>query len=413
MAYYLKGIGDAPTRVNEILPSLDAKINKFLGGHVSGVIKGMFGEFACTTIDRGVRISGGLMQAYGFFGCADTETQINFVMPATTNYLRLYAKINLSVVPNTFSVKATPMSNSDAYTFRQDNLTGNPNGVFQLPLWKCRLTSSTITLTDMRAFIAKPLDAVNAENYTAGGGIASKITEMETAIGTKAPIISPTFKGTVTITDKPTTVTRVLTLTGNGTSLAATNGTLEAGWYRLYLGGAGGGKGGNNNNGSGGSGGTGGVCQADFLVPYSTNYYACAGGAGQNAPNVGGSGSGGGGGGGSSLFAVPALGILLVATGGAGGGGLGWSGGRGSTGGAGGNGGGFGGGSNGGNPTGEATGTGGAGGAGYPCLFSTAIVAKGGGVGSGGETGYNNMNSNRGGGYGQNANGQVLLSKLT
>jgi hypothetical protein len=38
----MKGIGDAPTKVNEILPLLDAKINHFLTGHTAGIIKNEF-----------------------------------------------------------------------------------------------------------------------------------------------------------------------------------------------------------------------------------------------------------------------------------------------------------------------------------------------------------------------------------
>jgi hypothetical protein len=122
MAYYLKGIGDAAAKVNEIPPSLDARINKFFAGHTAGVIKSEFNEFGASAIDRGVIIRGGLMQAQGYFGCSDTETQINFVMPQSTNYVQIYAEIDLSVVPNRFEIKASPMSNTSAYTFRQDNL---------------------------------------------------------------------------------------------------------------------------------------------------------------------------------------------------------------------------------------------------------------------------------------------------
>ena len=46
MANYLKGIGDAATRANEILPSLDARINKFFMGHTAGIIRGEYEEFA-------------------------------------------------------------------------------------------------------------------------------------------------------------------------------------------------------------------------------------------------------------------------------------------------------------------------------------------------------------------------------
>ena len=164
MANYLKGIGDAATRVNEILPSFDARIANFLCGHTMGIVRGEFYEFNATRIDRGVVISGGLLQAHGYFGCADTDTQINFIMPSGTQYLHIYAEIDLSVVPNRFEIKATAQSNSTAWTPRQDNLRSATNGRYEFPLWQITLTSTNITLLDRRAYIAKPLAAVNAEH---------------------------------------------------------------------------------------------------------------------------------------------------------------------------------------------------------------------------------------------------------
>jgi hypothetical protein len=172
MANYLKGIGNPATRVNEILPSFDAKILNFLTGHMSGIIRGEFYEFDAYSVDRGVAVKGGLMQAHGYFGCCDTETQINFVMPSTTQYVNLYAEIDLSVVPNRFEIKATPLSNSTAWTPRQDNLRSTTNGRFQFPLWQVRLTATTITLTDKRIYIQKPLNAVNAEHADSGTTLA-------------------------------------------------------------------------------------------------------------------------------------------------------------------------------------------------------------------------------------------------
>jgi hypothetical protein len=163
MAYYLKGIGDAATRTNEILPSLDARINNFLCGHTAGVIRSEFNEFSATAIDRGVVIRGGLMQAHGYFGCSDIDTQINFVMPSGTRYVHIYAEIDLSVVPNKFSIASTAISNSSSWSYRQDNLRTNTAGKYQLHLWQVTLTASSIALSDRRTFIAKPLNAVNAE----------------------------------------------------------------------------------------------------------------------------------------------------------------------------------------------------------------------------------------------------------
>ena len=163
MANYLKGIGDASQRINEILPSLDARIYNFLIGHTAGIIKGEFYEFAADAIARGVVIKSGMMQAHGYFGCADTDTQINFVMPSTTQYCHIYAEIDLSVVPNRFEIKATALSNSTTFSARQDDLRSIPNGRYQFHLWQVTLTASTIILSDRRNYIDKPLNAVNAE----------------------------------------------------------------------------------------------------------------------------------------------------------------------------------------------------------------------------------------------------------
>jgi hypothetical protein len=181
MAFYLKGIGDAGTRENEILPSFDARINKFLLGHAAGLIKGEFGEFACAAIDRGVIVRNGMAQAYGYFGMSDTEIQINFVMPSVQSYVHVYAEVDLAVVPNKFQIKTTEMSNASAHTFQQDNLTQTQNGRYQFPLWLVTLTATSIALTDRRTFISKPLQAVNAEI-----SVTAAQTDRSTKIATTA-----------------------------------------------------------------------------------------------------------------------------------------------------------------------------------------------------------------------------------
>jgi hypothetical protein len=169
MATYLKGIGDALSRTNEILPSLDAKINKFLTGHTAGVIQGEYNSFSAELIDRGVVVRSGILQAYGYFGCSDTDTQFNFILPTGTNYIHIYGEIDLSVVPNKFEIKQTIMSNSPSYTFVQDDLSVNLYGKYQIPLWQITLTSTGLALTDNRPFILKPLNSVNAEYATIAG----------------------------------------------------------------------------------------------------------------------------------------------------------------------------------------------------------------------------------------------------
>ena len=184
MATYLKGIGDPISRTNEILPSLDAKINKFLTGHTAGVIQGEYNSFSAELIDRGVIIKSGLLQAYGYFGCSDTETQFNFILPTGTNYIHIYGEIDLSVVPNKFEIKQTTMSNSEEYSFNQDDLSINLYGIYQIPLWQITLTSDGLSLTDKREFIGKPLRCINAEYSDIAGTANSLSAALNTQIDT-------------------------------------------------------------------------------------------------------------------------------------------------------------------------------------------------------------------------------------
>jgi hypothetical protein len=191
MAFYLKGIGDTVTRTNEILPALDARINKFLVGHTAGVIKNEFYEFTAQTIDRGIVIKSGMMVAYGYFAMTDTDVQFNFMTPSNTMYVQVYAEVNLSVVPNRFEIKTTTMSANTIFNPQQDNLRQIPNGKYQMPLWQVTLTNNSVILTDKRSFITKPSDAVTAENYTENGNIASQFA-------LKAPLASPALTGAPT-----------------------------------------------------------------------------------------------------------------------------------------------------------------------------------------------------------------------
>jgi hypothetical protein len=414
MANYLKGIGDAATRVNEILPSFDARINRFLIGYPAGIIQGEYNEFHATPIDRSVIVKSGMLQACGYFGCSDTDTQINFVMPSTTQYIHLYAEIDLSVVPNRFEIKATPMTNNAAWTPRHDDLIGIPNGRYQFHLWQVTLTASTIILTDRRTFINKPLNAVNADNYSAGGGIAVKFGQVDVALSARAPIHSPIFTGTPTIniSTRPTTQTEVINRTGNGQTAVFHVGEIEAGWYRVVLAGAGGGNGGRNNNGDGGRGGTGGHLDIAVWIPFRVSYIIAAGGAGATAAaqtnNVG----AGGGGGAASIFLVPQLGIALTAMGGAGGGGRPWAS---YNPGRGGDGGGYSSGRVGFNSDGGNGGAriGAAAGAGYPARLASDNLAQGGGSIGNGENGGNSINANTGGGSAAGTNGTARLFRLS
>ena len=230
MASYLKGIGDIATRTNEILPSMDARIYNFLAGHTSGVIENELNRFQAQAIDRGVRVRSGMMQAHGYFGLTDTDTQFNFVMPQALRFVHVYAEINLSVTPHRFELRTTAQSNSAAHTFRQDNLRTNTSGIFRLHLWQVTLNANnTITLTDRRAFTDRPLRAVQASDFLPGGTIEALLAPRHSPPLTGVPT-APTAAQAVNNTQLATTayVRQAITDVRNITSATiAHNTTLQ------------------------------------------------------------------------------------------------------------------------------------------------------------------------------------------
>lgn len=166
MATCLKGIGDTALRQNEILPSFDARINRFILGQNVGVIKNELAEFSIELLDRGVIIGTGMAVAFGFFGLSDTATQFNFIMPVTTNYVHIYAEIDLTLIPNRFSIKASEMSGNQNFSYQKDDLL-SANGKYQIPLYMLTLTKSSITINDNRTYIY----GTTAQNHTTIGGI--------------------------------------------------------------------------------------------------------------------------------------------------------------------------------------------------------------------------------------------------
>ena len=184
MAYYLKGIGDRASGRNEILPQFDARIMYFLIGNQNGIVNGELNSFAFQSVDRGVRIRSGFMQAWGYFAMLDTDVQFNFVMPsAAAQFVQIFAEIDLSRVPQVFEIRTTAPSNSNSFSAVQNNLRTNPHGRFQLWLYTAQLnTNGTITFTDRRTYINKISDAITAENFTTAGGIATRFTGVDTAI---------------------------------------------------------------------------------------------------------------------------------------------------------------------------------------------------------------------------------------
>jgi hypothetical protein len=417
----IKGIGSAAGRVNEITPEFDARLLRWLAGYDKAILKSHLEEFAVTRTGNTVSVGSGLFFVYGYACYNSSIVTLTQQYGTGTSYAYVYLNIALSESTARFEIKLTVPSSTDTVSWTQNNLYTNPFGRYQQPIAKLTITFSAITVTNLRDELLKPYPqyAKQADDYTASGAIATKFGGIDTSISTlnstKAPIENPAFTGGYTINPNtiPTTESIVINLTGNGQTLVLQTGNIDAGWYRIYLGGAGGGNGGYNNNGAGGDGGTGGVLDTKIHIPYRALYYTAAGGAGTAADNQSGSSSGGGGGGGASIFCIPQLGILLAATGGGGGGGRSWSGGSGSTGGSGGLGGGLGSGSSGGSSSGTSSHAGGAAGAGYPHILDTARRGSGGGVAEGGGNGYNNINANTGGGAVAHGQGWARVYRLS
>jgi len=188
MATYLKGIGDSLSRVNEIIPSFDAKIFNYLcqnsGG---GICWSESNRFALTHVDRGVNIGAGMAHAYGYFGMSDSVVRLDFIPPSgSAQYARVMAEINLSTTPHRFNIRATAQSSTTNISLTQNNLSTTPSGIYQIPLYLLTIHSNgTITATDQRTSFTKPEHAKNAEhstsatnatNLVSGGNIASNVT---------------------------------------------------------------------------------------------------------------------------------------------------------------------------------------------------------------------------------------------
>jgi len=237
MANYVKGIGDATSRINEIIPKFDAQILNFLIQSTPGVCWSETNRFAIATSGRSVLISAGMVHAYGYFGMSDAITQIDFVMPTSaTQYARIYAEINLSVTPHRFSIKATAQSSSSNIGLTQNNLATTPSGVYQIPLYLLTISSNgVITATDQRPQNTKPehaknaeqsINSTNANNLVSGGTIASNVTAV-----TQAQSDNTTKLATTAYVRSAIATLQAITTTYGGTSARNIWGDGEWGSY--------------------------------------------------------------------------------------------------------------------------------------------------------------------------------------
>lgn len=170
MGYILKGIGDAVTGRNEIIPTFDAKIFNFYAQVQPGVVATEINKFQLTLIDRGVVIGQGLAHAFGYFGMSDASVTFNFVIPSSqTQYAKVYVEIDLSARPQSFAVKVTPQTNTTVIDLQQDDLREITTGIYQIPLYLITIqTNGTITFTDQRNLLERVAYAShsNEANHT-------------------------------------------------------------------------------------------------------------------------------------------------------------------------------------------------------------------------------------------------------
>lgn len=164
----ISGIGNSLDRTNEITTDDLAIIRRFIIGHDYCVLNSE--SFVCTKIDnKTIKLSQGMMQAYGYLGFLDKAINIDFLLPSAIQYNIIYIEIDRSVVPNTCYIKiknnqASPYINRN--TFRQDVLSSIKTGVFQLPLWKLTLTNEGIVeIEDIRE-IKEKIKNVKESNDT-------------------------------------------------------------------------------------------------------------------------------------------------------------------------------------------------------------------------------------------------------
>jgi hypothetical protein len=331
MALSIKGIGSQVTRVNEITPEFDAHLLRWLTGYDKAILKNHLGELAVTRSGNAINIAAGVFFVYGYACYNSAITTLTQQYGTGTSYAYVYLNIDLSGATGKFEIKLTTPSTSESYAWTQNNLYTNPVGRYQQPIALLVITASNITVFDGRADLLKayPQNAKVADDYSTAGTIKTKFDSVDAVAATKAPIASPTFTGTPTITSIPSTTTQVANLNGNKGTEVTQGGTLAAGFYRVQLGGGAGATGGHNGSREteGGRGGNGGSLNVVVYVPFSATYRISAGGGGTNGTSgtIGTrtAGGDGGGGGGASVFLVPQLGIILAAYGGGGGSGAG------------------------------------------------------------------------------------------
>lgn len=148
----IAGTGNAVTGINEISGGLTARYLYNILGYSSGVLKDALSEFNMTYTNLTFSVAGGQAVAYGYIGEITTTSEFTFTAPsANSKYYFVYLDFDLRETIKKFAVSYYDNNNSDVWSPRQDNLSNNEVGRFQLPIYKIKIDSdNTITVTDLR-----------------------------------------------------------------------------------------------------------------------------------------------------------------------------------------------------------------------------------------------------------------------
>lgn len=169
----ISGIGNATTRQNEITADDLAILRNYINGWEYGIINREGWNFNAYKEGNSVVVEKGIMFAFGYFGILPETIKIPFIKTSAVQYRFIYAEIDRSVIPNTFTIKVKNNQGSDKVkptTFRQDYLSAVKTGVFQLPLWRVQLDNEGIAdidgLTDLRQELGLLKDCIKQVKKT-------------------------------------------------------------------------------------------------------------------------------------------------------------------------------------------------------------------------------------------------------
>lgn len=119
-----------------------AIVRDFIFGDEYGVINGFNASIESGTQgSNAVKLEKGQLYAYGYVAELPESVTFNYLLPSVEQYWFIYGEIDMSRVPNRFTVKTKNNGRSQNATWRQDVLSSIRTGVFQLPLYCVKLTA--------------------------------------------------------------------------------------------------------------------------------------------------------------------------------------------------------------------------------------------------------------------------------